>query len=323
MGDKTFSQTGNTELIPLLVQIAHLYYEEELSQQEIANRLNVSRSLIALYLKKAREIGIVHIEIVNPQNTRVDLSARLAERFHLHYAHIVSSVSSSQLLTRRALGSAMQAYLDQILKEDDVLGLGWGRTINEMVNVLSPSRPRRIDVVPLLGESGYTGSYTQLNQMVLQTARCFNGTPYFLLAPVLVETPELRERLVQDAAVRQVAERWKHLTVACVGIGSTPASEGQVVYLGENIIPDLIARGAVGDICGRYYDLHGTFIDHPTNHCMIAVSLEELRSTGKVIAVAGGVEKAAATAGALRTGLISALIVDESLARTLLQSPAD
>ncbi len=44
--------THRPDLLATLVEVAHLYYEENLSQQEIADRLNVSRSLIALYLKK-------------------------------------------------------------------------------------------------------------------------------------------------------------------------------------------------------------------------------------------------------------------------------
>ena len=176
--NKNNSQDRN-ELIPMLIQVSQLYYQENLSQQEIADRLDLSRSLIALYLKRARELGIVRIEIVDPRNNSDNLSDRLCDHFKLKHCAVVSSVSTSDLLTRRALGQAMAAYLDKTLQDGDVLGLGWGRTVLEMANTLTPTHSRRIDVVPLLGESGYTGSYTQLNQGIMQVARLFSGTPTF------------------------------------------------------------------------------------------------------------------------------------------------
>lgn len=317
--ENTANAPDRNDLIPMLVQIAQLYYQENLSQQEIADRLNMSRSLIALYLKKAREQGIVRIEIVDPRNNLENLSMRLRERYGLKYAAVVSTVSGSDLLTRRALGQAMASYLDQNLRDGDVLGLGWGRTILEMVGTLSLARSRRIEVVPLLGESGYTGSYTQLNQGVMQTARTFGGMPYFLLAPVLVGSQELRDDLMLDASIHQVAQRWKRLSIACVGIGTVPPVEGQVVYLGEENIPDLVKQGAVGDICARYYNRSGQFLETKFNECLIGVSMEDLRQAGAVAAIAGGTDKAVSVSGALHTGLISALFVDESLARILVE----
>jgi deoxyribonucleoside regulator len=60
-----------------LVEVAHLYYDENFSQQDIADRLGFSRSSIAHYLQHARETGIVRIEIVDPENACVELEAEL------------------------------------------------------------------------------------------------------------------------------------------------------------------------------------------------------------------------------------------------------
>ena len=51
---------------------------------------------------------------------------------------------------------------------------------------------------------------------------------------------------------------------------------------------------------------------------MIAASLENLRSIPEVVAVACGEEKAVAVLGALRTGLISALFIDQEMAEQIL-----
>ncbi len=60
-----------------LVQVARLYYEENLSQQEIADRLGVSRSLIAQYIQRARDAGIIHIQIIDQDDSCADLALEL------------------------------------------------------------------------------------------------------------------------------------------------------------------------------------------------------------------------------------------------------
>jgi deoxyribonucleoside regulator len=307
------------DLTTTLVEVAHYYYEENLSQQEIADRLNVSRSLIALYIKKARDQGIVRIEIVDPKNNLEGISALLQQKYDLHKVSVVPSAHNSLTLTRRALGNAAARFVDEILKDGDVFGLGWGRTMMEMANLMAPARPKRIDVIPLLGESGYTGSYTQLNQVILQIARAYSATPYFLLAPILVGTHSLRDALLQDAVAIQVVERWENLSIACVGIGSVPPADGQIVYIGEENISKLIKADTIGDICARYFDRQGHFINGEYEERMIGVSLSQLQKARHVIAVAGGAEKASAVIGALRTHLISDLFVDETLAQVLIK----
>ncbi len=316
MDDKKITQ--RPDLLATLVEVAHLYYEENLSQQEIADRLNVSRSLIALYLKKAREQGIVQITIRDPQNVFQHLALQPQERYHLRYAEVVSSAHLSSILTRRALGNAVAQYLDRVLQDGDILGLDWGRTIMEVVNLLAPSRPRQIEIVPLLGESSSTGSYTQLNQIVLQAARAFNATPYFLLVPLLVGSKALRDALMADITTQEVISRWDRLTYACVGIGPIPLIEGQVVYIGQENLSELIRQKAVGNICAHYFDQDGRVLSQEFKDRLIGISVEQLKSTKNVIAAAGGVEKGRAVAAALRTGLITHLFVDEALARLLL-----
>ena len=55
--------------------------------------------------------------------------------------------------------------------------------------------------------------------MVLRTAEHFGSKPHFLLAPMVVGSPELREMLWRDVVVHEVARQWDRMTVACFGIG--------------------------------------------------------------------------------------------------------
>ncbi|MBU6352172.1 MAG: sugar-binding transcriptional regulator [Chloroflexi bacterium] len=308
---------ANSELIATLVQVATLYYEDGKSQQEIADQMGVSRSLVALYLKRAREQNIVRIQIDNPQDQCEDVALALQDRSGLRSVRVIPKPSSEELVLR-SLGGAAARFLESRVHDGDLVGLGWGRTIMETVNLLAPVRPYAIEVVPLMGESSFTGSYTQMNQIVLQMARAFSGQPYFLLAPLMVGSPTLRAELLADETARPVAERWQRLNVACIGIGALGAAHGQVVYLGEKNVRQYLAAGAVGDIVARHFASNGQPIYMPQDDCILGIQLEQLRTVQTVVAVAGGVEKTQAVVGALRTRLITDLIVDQDLAQAVL-----
>ncbi len=303
-----------------IVQVAQMYYDQELSQQQIADELGVSRSLIALYLKRAREMQIVKIEIRDPLDSCEDIAYQLQSLCKLETVVVVPSSHKSIVLTRRSIAGALARHLEQCLQDGDCLGIGFGRTIGETSELLTPSKPRKIDVVPLLGESAASliGTYSQANLHVLRIASSFGGSPHFLLTPLLVQSQELRDQLLEDSSIKQVIAYWNRLTHVCMGIGTVPPSQGEVVYLGEENLNTFRAMGGIGDICTRYFDQNGIFIDHELYQRLIGVNVDQLRNARQIIAVTCGQEKAEATIGLLKANLISKLFVDEELAREIL-----
>jgi DNA-binding transcriptional regulator LsrR (DeoR family) len=312
-------QSADPEQMATLVHVANLYYKDNISQREIAEKLGVSRSLIALYLQRAREQGIVKIEIINPQDSCANLALELRNRAKLDHVTVVPHGHISPELTRRATAAAAAQFLEEHLTDNDVFGLGWGRTTALVAELLAPTRLRSMHVVPLLGESSHTSTYSQLNHLVLRIAQNFGGQPHFLLAPILVGSKQLRDLFMDDNVVRDVAQQWEHLTTICFGIGAIPPTAGMVVYLGEEHIPMLQARQGVGDVCARPFREDGELITTELNERMIAVSVEQMRRATTRVAVATGADKALAVAGALRTGLITTLFVDAQLAQTVIE----
>jgi deoxyribonucleoside regulator len=124
-----------------LVEVARLYYIEEKSQQEIADILQVSRSLIALYLKKAKEQGIVKFQIINPEDQFQDLSNIILQKLGLRHIKIVPTENKSHEFTRNLLADFAASYLDTILNDGDIIGLDWGRSVQAVVSKLNPSDP--------------------------------------------------------------------------------------------------------------------------------------------------------------------------------------
>ncbi len=55
----------NTELIH---RVAKLYYIEDLKQESVGRRLNISKYMVSRILKRAKKVGIVQIKIIKPNN---------------------------------------------------------------------------------------------------------------------------------------------------------------------------------------------------------------------------------------------------------------
>ena len=64
----------------LMVKIAWYYYVENMTQQAIADQLNITRMRVIKLLEKARQTGIVQFRISSSLDTRRDLETRLMEK---------------------------------------------------------------------------------------------------------------------------------------------------------------------------------------------------------------------------------------------------
>ena len=88
-------------------------------------------------------------------------------------------------------------------------------------------------------------------------------------------------------------------------------------YMDDSLLLELEQRGAVGDLCGRFFDVQG-------RQCLvepgvIGIPLEQLKALDHVIGVAGGEEKVAAILGALRGGCLNVLVTDTVTAEAVLE----
>jgi DNA-binding transcriptional regulator LsrR (DeoR family) len=222
-------------------------------------------------------------------------------------------------LTRRSIAGVAAKLLEENLADGDTLGLVWGRTITQVVELLAPSYPRKIEVLPLLGESSYGDMYTQMNELVLSAAKQFHGRPHFLLAPLVVGSKSLRDALLSDPAVQRVTNYWEQLTFACFGLGVLPPAPGQIPYLPLKHLDRSMSSVAVGELCAIYhFDIQGNLLESELQDKVIGIRIDQLLKANRRIAVTSGIEKAPGVVGALRTGLITTLIIDAELAKEVI-----
>ncbi len=307
----------------MLAKVSRLYYEQELTQREIADRLRVSRSKVSRLLQRARDRGIVQITVLSPPGMYPELEYQLESRFGLKEAIVVEgSDPSSHAGVVKDIGAAAADHLQRTLNEGDIVGITWGTTMNAMVAALQPSNTQDIHVVQLLGGLGPPEAEEHATDLCRRMARLLNSELTLLPAPGIVESQPAKEVILSDGYVQRALQLFPEVTAAYVGIGApTPTSvvmrHGTIMSQVE--LDALWDKGAVGDIALRFLDEHGNPVPSELDRRVIGITLEQLKQIELVVGVAGGPEKDAVIQGALLGKLIDVLITDHATAVRVLE----
>jgi DNA-binding transcriptional regulator LsrR (DeoR family) len=300
---------------------AHLYYEDGRTQEQVAKAMKVSRPTVSRLLTRAREEGIVTIIVRDPFNTDQELADELCRLTGLHEAIITPAVPDAPDLNLKRLGISAARYLERVIKPQDIVGVGWGRTLYAVVQSLQPQVISDVTLVPLTGGLGQVSPHFQVNELIRNMSRSFPGTAHQLFLPAIVQHEETKASLLASEDSQAITEMWQNVTAALVGIGNvdfeTEMSMLFVNYLDEATRRRLRSAGAVGDICMHFFDRKGKPVKDGL-HGVISISLKQLRQVPKVIAVARGPSKAQAILGAIRGGYVHTLLTDDLTAEAIL-----
>ncbi|QXD15379.1 sugar-binding transcriptional regulator [Rhodocaloribacter litoris] len=295
----------------LLFKVSVLYYLQDLTQQEIADRLQLSRPRVSRLLRQAREEGVVQINVVSSM-AFLDLETELERRFGLKEVLIVETEAGERVFGQQ-LGVAAADYLQRTIQDGDVIGVTWGRTLQAMVNALQPRPVHPVRVVQTMGGLGPPEAEIHAANLSRRLAQLLGGTVTLLPAPGIVDRAESSAILRSDRYVREAMGWFPRLTMAFAGIGAlstNPVFERQGGILPDAAYEALAAAGAVGDIAMRFFDAGGKPVKTELDERTIGITLEELKAVPRVVGVAGGAEKVEAILGALRGRLINVLITD-------------
>jgi DNA-binding transcriptional regulator LsrR (DeoR family) len=304
----------------LLITVSKMYYIEGLSQQEIAQKVHVSRPTVSRMLSNAVRDGIVQIRIDDVSSYGLDLARRLRQQFDVHAIVVPGSDNAEE--SKQNVGAAAARYLEANVQSGGLLGIAWGSTLSQVVKSIRPNSTKKIDVIQLIGGMSDRTKDTDANAMALMLSRALGGDSYLLQAPFMVQSKVLRDLLLDEPHVREHFSKIQECAVAVVGLGSTNPELSAQFRSGHITYEDakrLRSEGAVGDICGRYIDIKGNQCHTALNDRMIAVTLEDLKNIPVVVGVASGGKKTDIIAGALRGHYIDVLVTDEQAAVSVLE----
>ena len=305
------------ETVRLTNTILTLYYSEELTQSEIAQRLGLSTAKVNRLLQQAREQGYVNITIRTPFQQLFDLEARLEAVFGLQEAIVIPAVGDTSRSLLNGFGTVAANFLLERLRDGDVLAITPGTTVQAVVQSIETTRPYQVEVVPIFGAiQGQIES--DMNYLATNLAERLGGKSYQLHAPAFVETPEHGEVLRSMAPVKDILDIARHANIALLGVGTVDADVSRFVQFTALSAEDLqhIANdcGGVGEIAAQVYDIEGRPCGKEYADRIIGLTLAEIRQIPFRIGVAASAAKALPIYGALRGGYLHALITDEAAA---------
>ena len=317
------AEAGRWSSEELLLRAAWFYYKDELTQDEIAKRLSVSRASVGRLLDRARRVGLVTIHLNTEYLDAFELSAELRRVFGLSEALVVPDhdkepADHHALNTRIGLGGGQ--FISTHLRPGGTLGVGWGETVSRVIAATDFSTAGPVHMVTLTGGvDGYLP--TILSSHGEPGAEPGLTTASVIPAPNIASTPALAAALRAEPTIQQILNQARGVEQAVVGVG-TPATDATIVQLGYLTAADARAlrdHGVVGDILGQFFDIDGNVADLPIHDRRIGIELSDLKHIPKVVGVAGGLHKTDAILGALHGGFLDVLVTNELVALRLLQ----
>lgn len=304
-----------------LVKVSNMYYNDGWTQAQIAQKLGVSRPVISKLLQRAKDEGIVKVYIKDESVHTVELEQHLERLFGLVEAVVVPNNGLTGEMAKREVGQAGANYISNNMKDVKSIGISWGETLANLVQEYPFERREEVTVVPLEGGMGVKQVQIHANHLANELAKKLHGTCTYLYAPAIVETEELKERLLAMQDIQTVLESGRNVDIALVGIGN-PFAESTLMklgYLQETDLSNLRGVGTVGDIGYRFFDGNGQQVHDMLNRKVIGVSMDDFKNINKVIAVVEGEHKVESILGALRGKFIDVLITDELTAGAILK----
>ncbi|WP_226036100.1 sugar-binding transcriptional regulator [Aquibacillus saliphilus] len=299
----------------LIAKIAWKYYNEGLTQNEIAESLNLSRMKVIKFLEKAKTNNIVQFKVNLDKSYNMDLQNEIKEKYELSDIYIVPS--STQNIAD-SLKIAAAQYIEDRITRDTMINIGYGEAVSKTLGNLNISTKYKVTFVSLSGGvkfymptaiNTYSDYYTNPNY-----------THYIMPSPLMVSTENLAQEMLDEKPIKEISQMIPHSTITVVGIGAlnekaTLVKEG---YLNLNDMEILKSKGAVGDLLSQFYDIDGNVLQIDLHKKLISTEISMLKSLNHVVAVAGGIKKREAIIGALKGGYIDVLITDESVAESLI-----
>jgi DNA-binding transcriptional regulator LsrR (DeoR family) len=322
-----------------LRRVAHLYYADGHTQEEIAGFLYCSRQTVGKALQRAEDRGMVRISVVPEERTGYLHNLAHDLRFALGLDDLVlvpgRSITTSPFYeviedVIAEITSAAAEYLDQLLVNGDVLAVSGGRTImRNIVRYLKPDRTLPdLQVLPTIGFVESRISLGDSNLIAYDIATAYGAKHAWLPIPAIVETAEQRALARGLPLARDVFKMMEQANIIMTGIWY-PQIDDQLVMrrvLSQQQVEMLQAYKPVADINHWVFTAEGrcinTLLASPPYY-LTGLEIPHLpqrikQEKIKVILVAGASRAyIPALLAVLRAGIANILITDHVTAELL------
>ena len=301
-----------------IIRCAQLYYgliegsEGGMTQNEVAQKLNLTRNQVVTLLQEVRNRGLLEVKLRVPRaleweqhvigayekdyglrDVRIVIDTSLPNE-NCSRSRQTSGIASTIQVPKtdqfsgQAVGEEAARYIRNVVPDGEVMGVGGGRTVLAMASALPAGMFEWLRIFPL--SAGGPIQITANSVVATIAAKCANQDKteaYGLYVPPLSirsidESEKEKEFYLSRKEIREVYEAAHNINVALLGIGSLTTEAGQqrtAEYLkaDDALIADAIEQGAVGNILQQFFDADGNLVKCQLSHRNLAVPLEHLK----------------------------------------------
>jgi phosphoenolpyruvate---glycerone phosphotransferase subunit DhaK len=303
-----------------LVWASWLYYEEGLTQGEVAEAMNVSRPTVNAYLADARSKGIVNIAISSERLKSLSIARLLQDHFGLDECLVIPGEGGERSLIDR-LGAAGAQALGWLIRSGDTVGITWGRTMLAVAQATENRGLKDIRVVQATGGTTAVIDYTP-EACARRLAEALGARSIPISAPAILSSPEAKVMLMNEPVVAEQIATLGQLDRIICGVSSLRANSTihSSGFFDSALQQHDHYHNAIGSIAGRFIDAEGNQVDGPLTNRTLGIELSQLCKVPTRVLVAGGYDKVQAILAALRGGYASVLVTDAATGEGILRA---
>ena len=296
-----------------------LYYVAGNNQEQIAQKLGVSRQTAQRLVSLSISEGLIKVRLDHPIGRCMELAEQLRGRFALDLVDVVPTDPASES-TVMGVAQAGAAEIERRLKSPDpiVMAIGTGRTLKAAIEQLTPMECPQHKIVSLAGSIAPDGSAAYYN-VIFNIAELVKARSFPMPLPVIASSARERELLRAQPMIADTLALAASADIAFVGVGDLGPQAPLYLdgFISEAELKALQKAGAIGEILGWAFDAQGRMIEGLTNDRVASAPVPS-RESALVVAIAKGDKKMPGICAALSRRLVNGLITDERTAEGLL-----
>ena len=327
------------KLVPELINIAEMRYNilkevfnhQPIGRRNLARKLNLSirnvrKHLDFLYEKRYIKItksGAVITEngedFLHDLDTYMkeikdiaNLENRVEKLLGIDKVMIVPVEKDSEIINKE-IGRFTSRFLREMIKDEDIIAVTGGSTLAQVAETMVYlEEPKDVTVIPGRGGLGENVEI-QANTIASKIAKKLGGRYKLLHIPDDI-TRESLAMITSEPSVKKTLDQLQQANILIHGIGTAEMMSARR-DMDPSEVNKLKEKGALAEAFGLYFNEEGEVVYSTAS---VGLSMADLKNINKVIAVAGGVDKARAIISVVSPEYHDILITDELTAREII-----
>ena len=241
-----------------IYKILKMYYLDNLSQNEIAKRLSISRMKVARFIWSAKEQNLVEIKFNFPIYENEKLETELEEKFNLKECRIISNFENIDDVYKYS-ALELSGILERILTDKEYVGISWGTTLEGVSKYMSLNKKINANIVPVFCAIGSSGKNNSINFLIKRFADAIGGVSHPVHVPAVVDSKVAKETIEMERQAKALIELNKKINtiILAVGVIDIGSSFSQIGAFMQEDVDYLHSLGVVGIINMEFLNADG------------------------------------------------------------------